>query len=109
MVAKKILGRNLTIKLSNYQTLITQKMEKPTWLIEANIKQTLDAREIIASGGHPLEQVLNDISEFKVGEIYELITPFSPAPLIEKVKNLGFEAYSEQDGSGIVKNYFRKK
>jgi uncharacterized protein (DUF2249 family) len=83
-------------------------MEKPTWLNAANIKQTLDAREILASGGHPLEQVLSDISAFKAGEIYELITPFSPAPLIEKVKNLGFEVYSEQDGSGIVRNYFRK-
>lgn len=83
-------------------------MEKPTWLIEANIKHTLDAREILASGGHPLEQVLSDISVYKAGEIYELITPFSPAPLIEKVKNLGFEVYSEQDRSGIVRNYFRK-
>jgi hypothetical protein len=83
-------------------------MEKPTWLIEANIKQTLDAREILASGGHPLEQVMGDITVFATGEIYELITPFTPAPLIEKVKNLGFEAYSEQAETGIVRNFFRK-
>jgi hypothetical protein len=84
-------------------------MEKPSWLNEANIKQSLDAREILASGGHPLEQVIGEIAGFMPGDIYELITPFSPAPLIEKVKNLGFEAYSEQESSGIVRNYFLKK
>jgi len=83
-------------------------MEKPSWLNEANIKQSLDAREILASGGHPLEQVMKEITDFKPGEIYELITPFSPDPLIEKVKILGFEAYSEQESSGLVRNYFLK-
>jgi len=84
-------------------------MEKPIWLNEAEIKQTLDAREILASGGHPLERVLSDISNYVAGEIYELTTPFLPTPLIEKVKNLGFEAYSLQDESGLVRNYFLKK
>ncbi|HEX7411266.1 MAG TPA: DUF2249 domain-containing protein [Bacteroidales bacterium] len=84
-------------------------MEKPAWLNEAQIKHSLDAREILASGGHPLEQVMNDIASFAPGEIYELITPFPPTPLIEKVKNLGFEAYSEQDGPALMRNYFLKK
>jgi hypothetical protein len=84
-------------------------MEKPSWLNNANIKQSLDAREILASGGHPLEQVMQEIADFKTGEIYELVTPFSPAPLIDKVKNIGFEAYSEQESSGLVRNYFLKK
>lgn len=83
-------------------------MEKPTWLNKAHIKKSLDAREILASGGHPLDQVMNEVEGFASGEIYELITPFTPAPLIEKIKNLGFEAYSEQDESGIVRNYFLK-
>ncbi|MEI6748318.1 MAG: DUF2249 domain-containing protein [Bacteroidales bacterium] len=83
-------------------------MVKPTWLNEANIRKSLDAREILASGGHPLEQVMGDLTSFVSGEIYELITPFTPTPLIEKVKNIGFESYSEQDGSGVVKSFFRK-
>lgn len=83
-------------------------MEKPAWLKKAHIKQSLDAREILAGGGHPLEQVLGDVAGFAPGEIYELITPFSPAPLIEKVKNLGFETYSEQEEPGLVRNYFFK-
>lgn len=84
-------------------------MDKPVWLNEAHIKQSLDAREILASGGHPLEQVIGDVASFAPGEIYELITPFPPTPLIEKVKNLGFETYSRQDGPGIFRNYFLKK
>jgi hypothetical protein len=84
-------------------------MEKPAWLNAANIKQTLDAREILASGGHPLEQVLNEVSDLEQDEIYELITPFLPFPLIEKVKNIGFEAYSEEESGGLVRNYFLRK
>lgn len=83
-------------------------METPSWLNKAKIKQSLDAREILASGGHPLEQVMGEIASFAPGEIYELITPFSPFPLIEKVKNAGFESYSVEDGPGLIRNYFLK-
>jgi uncharacterized protein (DUF2249 family) len=81
-------------------------MEKPTWLREEQIKGVLDARPIIASGGHPLERVLAETAQLKPGEIYQLITPFPPAPMIEKLKALGFECFTEQDSSGLFRNYF---
>jgi hypothetical protein len=84
-------------------------METPNWLSKANIKITLDARPLIASGQHPFERVKSDASELNSGEIYEILTPFPPAPMIEKLRALGFDDYSVQDETGLFHSFFLKK
>jgi uncharacterized protein (DUF2249 family) len=84
-------------------------MQKPKWLDKANIKTTLDARPILASGEHPIERVLQEAGSLDPGEIYEIITPFPPMPMIEKLKALGFENYSESDDAGLFHNFFLKQ
>jgi uncharacterized protein (DUF2249 family) len=84
-------------------------METPTWLDKANIKITLDARPILASGGHPIERVLREADSLNHGEIYEIITPFPPMPMIEKLNTKGFESFSEQDESALYRTYFLKR
>ena len=66
-------------------------METPTWLDKTKIKITLDARPILASGEHPLQRVMEECAALQPGEIYEIITPFPPMPMIEKLTALGFE------------------
>jgi uncharacterized protein (DUF2249 family) len=83
-------------------------MEKPTWLDAANIKISLDARAILARGEHPLERVLQESATLNPGEIYEIITPFPPMPMIEKLNAKGFESFSEQDESGLYHTCFLK-
>jgi len=83
-------------------------MEKPNWLLQEHIKMTLDARPILAAGEHPLARVLDETKNLHSGEIYELITPFPPVPMIEKLKIAGFECYSEPDTSGLFRNYFMR-
>jgi uncharacterized protein (DUF2249 family) len=83
-------------------------MQKPTWLVKANIKITLDARPILASGEHPLERVLQEADSLSSGEIYEIITPFHPMPMIEKLNVKGFESFTEQDESGLFHSFFLK-
>lgn len=82
-------------------------METPAWLDKANMKLSLDARPLLASGVHPLEQVMQETSSFEVGELYELITPFLPFPMIQKMQDAGFDSYSEQKGN-VFFTYFRK-
>jgi uncharacterized protein (DUF2249 family) len=84
-------------------------MEKPTWLDKSNIKITLDARPILASGEHPIERVLREADSLNPGEIYEIITPFPPIPMIEKLKANGFEDFTEQDDSALYRTYFLKR
>jgi len=82
---------------------------KPAWLDENNIHRTFDAKDMIASGGHPLPQVLGDLNNFEQGRIYLLITPFLPAPLIDKVKELGYEAWTDKMANDTFLNYFIRK
>jgi uncharacterized protein (DUF2249 family) len=84
-------------------------MEKPIWLDKANIKITLDARPILASGEHPIERVMREAGDLNPGEIYEIITPFHPMPMIEKLNAKGFENYSETDDAGLYHTCFLKE
>jgi len=83
------------------------KMNGPKWFEKSKIKVSLDARPLLAQGIHPLERVLKETSAMLPGEIYEIITPFPPSPMIEKLSDLGFETYSE-NVEGMFHTYFCK-
>ena len=82
---------------------------KPSWFDISKVKHSLDARPIIDRGEHPLGEVIKNLNRMPIGEIYELTTPFYPAPLIDKVQALGFVAWSKEEGANIVKSYFYKE
>ena len=82
-------------------------MERPTWLQEEKITISLDARPIIAAGEHPLDRVMQESETLNSGEIFEIITPFPPMPMIGKMQAAGFETFSEQT-EGIYHTYFKK-
>ena len=83
-------------------------MKTPDWLKKDNIKISLDARPLLAQGIHPLEKVQQECASLEVGEIFEIITPFPPAPMIEKMTTAGFETHSESGNDGMFHTYFRK-
>ena len=87
-------------------TIMTQN--KPEWLNNATITETLDARDMLARGEHPLTSVLEKMHNFEAGNIFLLVTPFKPAPLIEKVTATGAETYTDEPESGVFHTYFRK-
>jgi hypothetical protein len=80
----------------------------PSWFNEGSINESFDAREMLARGEHPLALVLEKASGLPQSSIYELITPFPPMPLIEKVKALGFESFSKQISGNEFHSYFYK-
>lgn len=82
------------------------KMNGPDWLDKTKIKHVLDARPLLAQGIHPLEQVMQQASAMNAGEIFEILTPFPPAPMIEKMQAAGFTCHSEPDGEGLFHTYF---
>jgi uncharacterized protein (DUF2249 family) len=81
---------------------------QPDWFDAVKIVTTLDARPAIAAGQHPLDPVFSGLSEMKENGVFELITPFVPAPLLDKVKAKGYLVWTKQE-SGIFKNYFVKE
>jgi hypothetical protein len=83
--------------------------QAPEWMRDASVAKTFDARPVIAGGGHPLEQVLGELHELHSGEIFLLITPFLPAPLLDVIKRKGHEVWTKANGEGLYENYLLKK
>lgn len=98
-VGQEIMDHSHPINIENTAT--------PDWFAIDKIETSFDARKIIAGGGHPLPEVIEGANKVSDGKIYELITPFLPAPLIDKVKAMGFQAWSKQEGT-IFYTYFFK-
>ncbi len=78
----------------------------PAWLDENKITIRFNAIPIINAGNSPMAEILSQSSLLGEDDILELKAPFVPAPIIDKLKERGFEAWSIQKGE-IVLNYFR--
>lgn len=90
----------------NTDNISPSETEIPVWFTKEKIVQSFDAREIIANGGHPLGEVMGHLHRWEGDGIYELITPFLPAPLLDKVSELGFEIWTQKESEGLFRNYF---
>jgi len=84
-------------------------MNKPEWFDKTRIKITLDARPLLAQGIHPLDRVQQEVATLISDEIYEIITPFPPSPMIEKMSGAGFSTHTETLADGMFHTYFLKK
>lgn len=80
----------------------------PGWIETGEVIETLDAIEMIEAGGHPLPQVMSALGKLKPGQVYAIITPFVPAPMIDKAGEAGYQAWTEQTGPEAFKTYFTK-
>jgi hypothetical protein len=83
--------------------------EKPEWFNINLISESLDAREMLNSGQHPLAEVIQRTSDMKSGQIFELITPFLPGPLIGKITEKGFSVYVNTITDSEIHTYFCKQ
>ncbi len=83
-------------------------METPAWLQKEKIKIILDARPMLAAGEHPLERVIKETGTLTPGDVYEIITPFIPSPMIDRITAMGFDAFVRQEGPSEVRTYFHK-
>jgi hypothetical protein len=63
-----------------------QADEPPEWYNISNITVRFDATSIINSGESPMKEILHQASLLKPGEILELQTHFTPAPIIDMLK-----------------------
>ena len=78
---------------------------KPDWFDPEKVVKSFDAREMIESGGHPLDKVLTDIKGLEKNSIYTLVTPFLPAPLIEMVNHKGLATWTEKSSENEFSTY----
>ena len=82
--------------------------ERPAWAVEREVTRTHDARAAIEAGEHPMPRVMADLAALAGGEVYALVTPFVPAPLVDLARGKGFLGFSVTEGEGLVRTYFRR-
>ena len=92
---RKEVGQDQGSETTTYAEYLSDK--PPGWFNRHNITISFDASSIINSGGSPMNDILRLTSELKTGEIFELQTPFIPAPIIDMLKAKGFSVYSIQE------------
>lgn len=76
----------------------TYNFKKPDWFTKEKITETFDVSEMLNRGEYPVNQVLSDLKKLKKGEIYEMIAPFLPAPLLDKALSLKFKHWINKVG-----------
>ena len=79
---------------------------RPSWLEESKITEIIDACPMIEKGEQPLALVFQKLNMLEDGEIIELITPFYPAPIIDKARSTGYEVWSEDIEQDKIISYF---
>jgi hypothetical protein len=80
----------------------------PEWVSGGQIVNSLDARPLLNAGEHPVNIVMKEISMLNPNQIFELITPFSPVPLVDMAKTKGFQTWTKQEESELFRTYFAK-
>lgn len=84
----------------------TYNTNKPTWYDVQKIKQEFDVREMLAQGEHPVNQVISDLNQLPENVIYKLISPFLPAPLIDKATSLQIQHWVSKESEELYYIFF---
>ena len=87
----------------------TASEEKPSWFSTSRIVRHLDARPMLEAGEQPISRVFDECKNLKRGEIFELITPFVPVPLVEEARKRGYLVWIDREGDDKVKTYLTPK
>lgn len=82
---------------------------QPAWFSREKIAQSFDASPLLESGQHPMAIVMEHLGKLPPGGIYELITPFVPAPLLDMATKKGFASWSVTEAPDCVKSYVINK
>ncbi|HOD65563.1 MAG TPA: DUF1858 domain-containing protein [candidate division Zixibacteria bacterium] len=78
----------------------------PFWMDPSAVIETLDARPMIDAGEQPLGAVMRALARLQAGQICEVITPFEPAPLIDKAAARGYRVWTAAPAAGEFRTYF---
>jgi hypothetical protein len=85
------------------------RAERPAWAVEGPATRTRDARAAIEAGEHPMPAVLSDLAALAGEGVYQLVTPFVPAPLVDLARGQGFVSHSVVESETLVRTFFRRQ
>jgi len=79
---------------------------EPGWFNKEKVKIRFDATPLINTGQNPMHEVLKNLDEISQEDIFLLITPFLPAPIIELISNKGYAHYCLNIDNEVYHTYF---
>lgn len=82
--------------------------EKPRWFLPERISGRLDIHAMLDSGEQPIHILIPKLQNLRDGAIFQVISPFIPAPLIDKATSLEMLHWVEEGDEGMVKIYFTR-
>lgn len=74
--------------------------EMPAWVRDARIVETIDADAMLEHGEHPIGRIQKLLAALQPAEVVCLIASFRPEPLLQLVKQKGFEVHAEVGPGG---------
>ncbi|MCK4751215.1 MAG: DUF1858 domain-containing protein [Bacteroidales bacterium] len=96
-------GQETSDKIENQEDII---YEKPGWFNEKQVRVRFDATSLINSGASPMQEVLTHLEKTGKNEIFLLITPFLPAPIIELITKKGYTHYCRKINENEFHTFF---
>lgn len=80
--------------------------KEPGWFNEGKVNTRFDATPLINTGQNPMQEVLENLDRTSHGDIFLLITPFIPAPIIELISKRGYVHYSRKKDEEVFHTFF---
>lgn len=103
-ILRKKVGQD-TVEVSNENSHNTKQ---PEWFDLSKVKPELDVREMLNRGEQPVNRVIAELNQLNTDEIYKIIAPFVPAPLIDKALSIGVEHWIKKEAEDLFIVYFKK-
>lgn len=69
---------------------------------------TLDVRPMLSRREEPFAAILAAVARLGPQDTFVLVTPFLPAPMIEKLRSEGFLATPERGADGVWRTIFSR-
>lgn len=104
-VLRKEVGQD-TIELANE---VKYNTKQPDWFELSEVKRSIDIREMLNAGEQPVNQVISELNHLLQNEIYKVIAPFIPAPLIDKSLSLEIDHWLNKESEELYIVYFKRK
>lgn len=102
---RKEIGQEEISVLEEEESMINT--EKPDWFTSSAVVETLDVREKLNQGEHPIHDVMSAIKNLKENEVLKVVTPFIPAPMIEKTLSLEYQHWLVEKSQEEYWIYFK--
>jgi uncharacterized protein (DUF2249 family) len=69
---------------------------------------SLDVRAGLKQGIDPFSEIMAAVKQMSGDETLQIINTFEPIPLINKLKTMGYESWTERPEAGVIHTYFKK-